>query len=187
MKLIQKIQILKKKQKTANLNSLFFLQWNEFIGFLFRSNLNFFYKIFLLQLFVVIQWWVFIKDLKDWRLEPKILLLSFMIWRLQPDGMHWKATKRKYEQIGIQIERLAFCLTILLNIWTCDSAITALSFAPNGKTLVSYSFEDGEIKFWQTTSSFLGILGSTPHCVRTEKLSEPKGNLGEEFLFFARV
>jgi WD40 repeat protein len=46
------------------------------------------------------------------------------------------------------------------------SAVTAVAFAYSGKMLASYSLEDAEVRFWATTSSFFGILGSAPHCLR---------------------
>lgn len=49
--------------------------------------------------------------------------------------------------------------------------ITAISFAPNGKMLASYSLQDTEVRFWQTTSS-IWIIGYSPHCIRTYKVNK---------------
>jgi len=53
-----------------------------------------------------------------------------------------------------------------------QSSISAIAFSPTGSSLVSYSIGDKEIRFWKTTTSFLGIFGSTPHCTLNKKIEE---------------
>jgi len=50
-------------------------------------------------------------------------------------------------------------------------SISAVAFSDNGKNLASYSVEDSEVRIWQTTSSFFGILGSHPHCIQNYKVN----------------
>jgi len=45
--------------------------------------------------------------------------------------------------------------------------LSALSFSQGGKILATYSIGDAQIKLWKMSSSFFGILPSTPHCYRT--------------------
>jgi hypothetical protein len=48
--------------------------------------------------------------------------------------------------------------------------------------LASYSLDDAEVRFWATTSSFFGILGSTPHCLRVLQVNPVHSTLFVEFL-----
>eukprot|EP01114_Cavostelium_apophysatum_P014603 TRINITY_DN3823_c0_g1_i3.p1 TRINITY_DN3823_c0_g1~~TRINITY_DN3823_c0_g1_i3.p1 ORF type:complete len:1445 (-),score=432.44 TRINITY_DN3823_c0_g1_i3:36-4370(-) len=60
-----------------------------------------------------------------------------------------------------------------------NGPISAIAFSANGKMLASYSIQDAEVRIWQTTSSLLGILGSSPHCIRTMKINRVDRNLSQ--------
>lgn len=57
--------------------------------------------------------------------------------------------------------------------------ISAVSFASTGKMLASYSIVDSEVKFWQTSGTFLGFLGYSPHCIRTCTVNRVDRNLSQ--------
>jgi WD40 repeat protein len=52
-------------------------------------------------------------------------------------------------------------------------SISAVAFSDNGKVLASYSINDSTVRIWQTGTSFFGILGSRPPCVKQYTVSKP--------------
>eukprot|EP00026_Physarum_polycephalum_P000855 Phypoly_transcript_00856.p1 GENE.Phypoly_transcript_00856~~Phypoly_transcript_00856.p1 ORF type:complete len:1321 (+),score=184.89 Phypoly_transcript_00856:66-3965(+) len=52
-------------------------------------------------------------------------------------------------------------------------AISAVAFSENGKVLASYSIHDFTVRIWQTGTSFFGILGTKPPCVKSFTVSKP--------------
>jgi len=53
------------------------------------------------------------------------------------------------------------------------SAVSAVAFNDNGKALSSYSIMETTVRIWQTGTSFFGILGSQPQCVKNFTVSKP--------------
>jgi hypothetical protein len=54
------------------------------------------------------------------------------------------------------------------------SGIASLAFSETGKILASYSVDEGLVKLWKTSQSFLGILGSDPHCYKNITVAKPE-------------
>jgi len=52
------------------------------------------------------------------------------------------------------------------------SNVIAIAFSDNGKSLASYSPDDGEVKLWKMGSTIFGILGGNPHCWKTIPVSK---------------
>ncbi len=52
------------------------------------------------------------------------------------------------------------------------SNVIAIAFSENGKSLASYSPDDGEVKLWKMGSTIFGILGGNPHCYKTINVSK---------------
>jgi WD40 repeat protein len=52
------------------------------------------------------------------------------------------------------------------------SNVIAIAFSENGKSLASYSTDDGEVKLWKMGSTIFGILGGNPHCYKTIPVSK---------------
>lgn len=52
------------------------------------------------------------------------------------------------------------------------SSVIAIAFSENGKSLASYSPDDGEVKLWKMGSTIFGILGGNPHCYKTINVSK---------------
>jgi len=46
--------------------------------------------------------------------------------------------------------------------------LTAVSFAPDGRLLMSFSMGDGNIRLWQISSTFIAsMLGNATKCLKT--------------------
>lgn len=57
------------------------------------------------------------------------------------------------------------------------NAVSAVAFNENGKALASYSILETTVRIWHTGTSFFGILGSQPQCVKTFTVSKPNSML----------
>jgi len=53
------------------------------------------------------------------------------------------------------------------------SSVSAVCFNDNGKALASYSINESVVRVWQTSTSFFGILGSRPPCVKSINVTRP--------------
>jgi len=67
------------------------------------------------------------------------------------------------------------------------SAISAATFSETGKLLATYSMGDCEIKLWQMASSFFGLLGSSPHCVKTIKTKKVDTNIATKAMLIEAI
>ena len=67
-------------------------------------------------------------------------------------------------------------------------AVSAVAFSDNGKVLSSYSINDASVRIWMTGTSFFGILGSRPPCVKQFPVSKPSSMIlplsSFSFLFY---
>ncbi|XP_008476865.1 WD repeat-containing protein 7-like [Diaphorina citri] len=52
-----------------------------------------------------------------------------------------------------------------------NSAISALAFSPDGKSLVSYSCGENKLSFWQTSTGMFGLGNSQTRCIKTYSTS----------------
>jgi WD40 repeat protein len=63
------------------------------------------------------------------------------------------------------------------------NSVSAVAFNDNGKALSSYSIMETSVRIWQTGTSFFGILGSQPQCVKNFSVSKPTSMCFLYFLF----
>lgn len=62
------------------------------------------------------------------------------------------------------------------------NSVSAVAFNDNGKALASYSITETSVRIWQTGTSFFGILGSQPQCVKNFAVSKPSSNSSLQYV-----